>query len=164
MSKSTAMNQNEKEEFLTRSQCIAKISTFDKDGTIHTVPVWYLYDDTKYVIASDAEAHHVKNIRRKRDATLLIDTVQFPTKGVRVKGSASLNEEKEKVHDLELKITNRYIGDKKKTADYVAEREKASKRVIIIISPMKESSWDFTKDSNEKEFFNDSPIYSLNTS
>ena len=157
----TAMSPEEQTDFLTRTRCIAKISTLDEDGTMHMVPVWYMYDGQNYVITSDAGSHHVKNLRRDNRATVLIDTVQFPTKGVRIKGRTALEENGNKVHSLELEITRRYISDAEKAEDYVNARESKSRRVAIIVSPEHVSNWDYSKDTKEKEFFKDSPVYSL---
>jgi hypothetical protein len=122
-----------------------------------------MYDGKNYLITSDTTSHHIKNIRRENKATLLIDTVQFPTKGVRVIGKAALEEDEDKVHKLELNITERYIDDKEKAEEYVKKRESASKRLAIILVPEKVSNWDFSKNAEEKEFFKDSPVYSLNS-
>jgi hypothetical protein len=91
-----------------------------------------------------------------------IDTVQFPTKGVRIKASAALVEDEKTAHEYELMITQRYIADKKRAEDYVKSRESKSNRLAIVLTAEKVSNWDFTKDPKEKEFFKDSPVYSLN--
>lgn len=157
-----SMNLQEQKEFLTQSRCIAKISTIEKDGGVHIAPVWYLYDGKNFIATSDANSYHVKNLRRNAKASMLIDTTQFPTKGVRLKGSATMNENSGNVHNYEVAITRRYIPDEKKAQEYVRKRESKSKRLAIIIIPDKISSWDFSKDKEEKEFFKDKPVYSLN--
>jgi nitroimidazol reductase NimA-like FMN-containing flavoprotein (pyridoxamine 5'-phosphate oxidase superfamily) len=65
------MDTKEQKEFLTQTRCIAKISTLEKDGSIHTIPVWYMFDGEKYIITSDVDSQHVKNLKRDKSATVL---------------------------------------------------------------------------------------------
>jgi hypothetical protein len=53
-------------------------------------------------------------------------------------------------HNHELEIRKRYIEEDKKAQVYVKEREGKSKRVAIVITPEKVSSWDFPRIRERK--------------
>ena len=81
--------KDEIESFLKNSP-IAHVSTHNRDGTIHSAPVWFLYKDKIFIIGSPAASRKVRNLKRNRNATILIDNPDTAV-GVLVYGDAELD-------------------------------------------------------------------------
>jgi hypothetical protein len=69
---------------------IAHISTHNRDGTIHSAPVWFLYKANTFIIGSPAASRKVRNLKNNRNATILIDNPETAV-GVLVYGEAELD-------------------------------------------------------------------------
>lgn len=83
---------DELHSFLQRP-LIAKLSTFNEDGTIHTVPVWFRYDDGDILLGTQAINRKVRNIKHNPSVTVLIDATEPALQGVIVYGKAELESE-----------------------------------------------------------------------
>ena len=66
------MDEAAREEFLGQPNT-AVLSTLSKDGRIHSVPVWYLWQDGQFHILTGDGTPKVRNIQRSGRATLCID-------------------------------------------------------------------------------------------
>lgn len=66
------MDQARREEFISQAHT-AVLSTVNKNGTIHSVPVWYLWDGEAFRISTLRDSQKHKNAVRAGRATLCID-------------------------------------------------------------------------------------------
>ena len=124
---------------------IARLSTINPDGTPHTMPIWYEWRDNQIHVSTQADQVKVKNMARDPRVTVLIDTEDFPYRGVMIYGTAELDFE-----DAERKrvsIFERYIGSRADAES--AARGLASKwdPVVAHITPTRMISFDYTKGS-----------------
>jgi general stress protein 26 len=69
---------------------IARISSLNADGTIHSAPVWFIYRDDTLIIWTTEASRKVKNIKRNRRVTVLVDDEKTAI-GVLVYGEAELD-------------------------------------------------------------------------
>jgi general stress protein 26 len=85
--KSQIYNEEIDELLVSNSQLI--LSTLNKEGKIHTVPVSYRYRDGEFVIWTFLDRHIVFNIKENPDVTLLINQEE-PEKYLMIYGTAQV--------------------------------------------------------------------------
>ncbi|MAT96035.1 MAG: hypothetical protein CL608_02635 [Anaerolineaceae bacterium] len=122
---------------------LARLSTLNADGTIHTVPIWYLYRDGKLLLSTQTVTQKVKNIQRNPQVTVLVDSNTMPYAGVMVYGTAVLDHQD--AAGKRVSIFARYIGIH---GDAYAQQLAAKwEPVIIEVTPTRIISFDYTKGS-----------------
>ncbi|MFH2110544.1 MAG: pyridoxamine 5'-phosphate oxidase family protein, partial [Candidatus Bathyarchaeota archaeon] len=70
----------------------ATLCTHNKDGSIHAVPVGYMYIDGQIVIVSHTGTRKNRNILRDSMVSLLVDTKK-PIRGVLIYGKAQFDDD-----------------------------------------------------------------------
>lgn len=122
---------------------LARLSTLNADGTIHTVPIWYEYRDGRLLLSTQTVTQKVKNILRNPQVTVLVDSNTMPYAGVMVYGTAVLDHED--AASKRVSIFERYIGTH---GDAYAQMLAAKwEPVIIEVTPTRIISFDYTKGS-----------------
>lgn len=134
--------QEELRDFLAQP-LLARLSTLNADGTIHTVPIWYEYRDEKIFLSTQTITQKVKNIERHPQVTVLVDTNVMPYKGVMIYGTAELDFEDAAVK--RVSIFERYIGSH--AEEYARKLAAKWEPVIIQVTPTRIVSFDYTKAS-----------------
>jgi len=124
---------------------MARLSTHNPDGTIHTIPIWYEYREGIILMSTQTITQKVKNIQANPSVTVLIDTDTMPYAGVMIYGQADLDFEDAAVK--RVTIFERYFGDHDAAKDYADKLAKKWEPVIIRITPTKVISFDYTKGS-----------------
>jgi len=82
---------DEEIQILLTEAKVARICTFNEDGTIHAVPIWFKYENGQFTIASPEKSRKTRNILRNNNLTLLIDVEGPPTRGVIVYGKGEVD-------------------------------------------------------------------------
>jgi len=135
------MTFNEVESFLDQP-LIAKLSSHNKDGTIHTVPIWYKYHQGELLLGTQEISQKVQNIKRDPHVTVLVDTTEPELKGVMVYGNAEIVHKD--VIPKRTAIFTRYMDPE--DAPGLAERLASTwKPVVIRVKPDKIVSFDYSK-------------------
>lgn len=127
---------------------VARVCTFNKDGTIHAAPVWFFYEGGKLVFGTTDESVKAENIRRDNRVTILVDHEGPPTRGVILYGEAEISDEN--VDELALKIFKRRMDDQR-ALDYRDGLFKLSKWVAVTLTPKKIASFDYVKDTRYRQ-------------
>lgn len=70
---------------------VAKLSTHNDDGTIHTVPIWFKYHEGEFLFGTQDVSRKIQNIRRDNRVTVLVETTDPNLKGIMVYGTATLD-------------------------------------------------------------------------
>jgi PPOX class probable F420-dependent enzyme len=135
------MTFEEVEAFLAQP-LIAKLSTHNKDGTIHLVPIWFKYQNGAIFLGTQEISQKVQNIRRDSRVTVLVDTTEPRLKGVVLYGNAEL--EYEGVIPIRTSIFEKYMdpADASGLADRLANTWTP---VVIRIKPDRIVSFDYSK-------------------
>lgn len=83
---------------LLASDTVARLATIDSSGYPHVTPLWFLWADNVFYLASDAGRPHLARLDAQPRTGLVIDTEageradgQRPNQQVRVTGDASLS-------------------------------------------------------------------------
>jgi general stress protein 26 len=116
----------EVESFLAKAP-IARLATHNPDGTIHIAPIWFKYTDGHILMPTQEITRKVRNIKRRSDVTVLIDTQAPPYIGVLIYGRAVLDYDD--VFRKKLDIYRKYFPENKLPDPY----KLAEKWVPVIV-------------------------------
>lgn len=130
--------------FLSK-RLMARLSTHNPDGTIHTIPIWYEYREGHILMSSQSITQKVKNIKQNPNVTVLIDTDTMPYAGIMIYGVAELDTED--AVNRRVSIFERYIGDHDYAKEYADKLGQKWEAVIIRVKPSRVISFDYTKGS-----------------
>lgn len=122
---------------------LARLSTLNSDGSIHTIPIWYEYRDGKVLLSTQTITQKTKNIERNPQVTVLVDTNTMPYKGVMIYGTAVLDYQN--AATKRISIFQRYIGEYGEA--YAQKLAAKWEPVIIEVTPTRIVSFDYTKGS-----------------
>jgi len=77
---------------LLAAPLIATLATRSKDGTIHLVPMWFLWDGTDLLIPTSGTTQKARNIERDPRVSVMIDDSRagLNLRGVTIRGEATL--------------------------------------------------------------------------
>jgi nitroimidazol reductase NimA-like FMN-containing flavoprotein (pyridoxamine 5'-phosphate oxidase superfamily) len=70
--KENALTEAEREAFLTDLR-IGHLATMREDGWPHVTPIWYIWDDGRFVLTLGKSRRHLRNIARDPKVTLCVD-------------------------------------------------------------------------------------------
>lgn len=107
------ITETEIEKFLESSRLNIQLATIDENGYPNIQPTWFYYyrDSEKLYIATQKTTKKIQNIRRNPDKIYFsIDDENFPYKGVKGRGEASISENIQKNVTIVEKIFLRYLG------------------------------------------------------
>jgi nitroimidazol reductase NimA-like FMN-containing flavoprotein (pyridoxamine 5'-phosphate oxidase superfamily) len=142
-----SMSQQEVDTFL-ENKLNLQIGTIDNEGDPNIQPVWFNYDKDreKFLVITPKLANKIQNIRKKPNIYFSIDDENFPYKGVKGKGTATVVEDPVRTVPEAKKINMKYLG----TLDHpiprmILESAQKGNHVMIEIKPKYFSTWDFAK-------------------
>jgi PPOX class probable F420-dependent enzyme len=147
--KRNALSPEERDEFVAR-KLIARMATQRADGWPHVTPIWYVWEDGRFLLSLGNSRRHLANLKRDPHVTMCVDVdprVEDPTKTPRAVvcfGLAELVEEGPLVREVTEKMELRYLGA------VPPEFEEAlwfEGRTVVIIEPQRWLAWDQSKAS-----------------
>ncbi len=143
------ITETEVEKFLESSRLNIQVATIDENGYPNIQPIWFYYDrdSEKLYVATRKTTKKVQNIRRNPDKIYFsIDDENFPYKGVKGRGEASISENIQKNVPIVEKIILKYLGTlDQPLAKTMMETARNGAEVVIEITPRFFSAWDFGK-------------------
>jgi general stress protein 26 len=141
------MNEDEVSNFL-KSKLNLQLATIDTRGDPNIQPVWFDYEkeSDRFYIMTSKSSSKVKSIRNKPYIYFSIDDENFPYKGVKGKGTATIIDNSSRVLSMAEKICLKYLGTlEHPTAKMLMEYANDGKEILIEINPRYFSTWDFSK-------------------
>ena len=142
------VTETEVNNFL-ESRLNMQIATIDEEGYPMIQPTWFLYDnkESKIYTATQKMAKKVQNIQRNPDKIYFsIDDENYPYKGVKGRGVATISEDIQKNLPIVEKINIKYLGTiEHPLAKMILENTRNGTEVVIEITPKFFSAWDFGK-------------------
>jgi len=134
---------NDEIESLLRENNTARICTYNKDGSIHAMPVSYRYLNGQIVFLSYAVSRKTRNIKRNNDVTVLIDNER--SQGILIYGKAEL--EYDNAYEWALLVWERiFPAPRDKFERFVQAALEKVKMVTVKVTSKRMVSFDFTKD------------------
>ena len=141
------MNEYEVSNFL-ESKLNLQLATIDGKGDPNIQPVWFEYEkeSERFYIMTSKSSNKVKSIQSKPDIYFSIDDENFPYKGVKGKGRATIIDNHSRVVAMAEKINLKYLGTlEHPTAKMLMEYAQNGKEVLVEINPKYFATWDFSK-------------------
>ena len=137
------LTKEEIDKFLA-SKLMLQMSTIDEQGEPNIQPVWFYHDKNreKLLIITPKATKKIKNLRIKPNVYFSIDDENFPYKGVKGKGIATVLDDPVRTVPEAKKIYMKYLG----TLDHpiprmILESVQKGNHVIIEIDPKFFSTW-----------------------
>ena len=121
---------------------IARLSSMNPDGTIHTAPVYFKYDNGDILIGTQEVTRKVRNSKQNPNVTVLIDNQAPPYKGVVIYGEAELDYED--VIAKRVAIFERYMPTET-AQQFATGLANSYVPVIIRVKPSRMISYDYSK-------------------
>jgi hypothetical protein len=120
----------------------ARLGTINEDSTIHIAPIFFKYDEGQLLMATQDPSRKIRNIKRNKNVTVLIDTTEVPFKGALVYGTAELDYED--VIPKRVAIFERRLS-REQAETYARRLSDKWKCVIVRITPVHIASFDYSK-------------------
>lgn len=147
-----AMTTEELDRFLGAPR-VARLATVRRDGDVHLTPVWFAHEDGKLKFCLESARLHLRNLRQRPRATLVVD---FDTRGTEgwtgtaagamFRGSVALVEDTTIVERFRAQLRRRYYGDDVEDPSFVAATSDfAFTYVLCELTPEQTLTWDFAK-------------------
>jgi hypothetical protein len=136
-----AMNDEELVSFFEQA-IFARLGTINDDGTIHIAPIFFKYVDGQLLMATQDPSRKIRNIKRNKNVTVLIDTTEVPFKGALVYGTAELDYED--VIPKRVAIFERRLSQED-AETYAGRLSGKWKCVIVRITPVRIDTFDYSK-------------------
>lgn len=123
------------------------VATFNHDGTIHLVAMWYGFLDGDPVFETFAKSQKVQNVRRDPRITVLVEDGDDydELRGVEIVGTAEIIEDPAEVVAVARDVLVRYNDIENEDDIEAAAQMMANKRVGIRIRTERVVSWDHNK-------------------
>ena len=128
---------------LIKEKKIARLCTHNKNGTIHSVPVWYNLEGENILIFTPENSQKAKNIQRNNKITVMIDNQENQTKGVIIYGEATFGPEG--TYEEGLTLFRRYM-DEEKSQKYWKGAKSLAKWMKVTVKPLEFASCNYYKD------------------
>ena len=122
------------------------LSSFNHDGTIHAVAMWYGFLDGQIAFETKAKSQKARNILRDPRVTCMVCAGERyeELRGVELVGRAELVEEPSQTFALGVSVYERYHGPYRETLRPFVEAMLA-KRIVARLAVARLVSWDHRK-------------------
>jgi hypothetical protein len=141
-----ALSSDERDAFLTELR-IGRIATMREDGWPHVTPIWYVWDDGRFVLSLGKSRRHLDNIARDPHVTLCVDEDPRTTdltkspRAVVCYGLGRLVEDEAGVREITAKVEQRYLPADVRGPE-LDELLWFEGRVGVEITPQRWLAWD----------------------
>ena len=127
-------------EFLSgrRYACLA---TLNEDGSVHTTPVWYLFENDSFYVGSPSMSRKARNVSARPTATILIDARKPGSeRWIYAAGSVAILRGDES-REINSRILSRYLTDEAMADPHVGPGFAAADDITIHLTPSAWRSW-----------------------
>lgn len=126
---------------LLESPSPAVLTTYRKDRSALTTPVWFRLHERQFEIVVAVDDVKLQHLRRDRQCVLVIFEAVAPFRGLEVRGEAELSDGAE-VGAVRRSIARLYLGAE--AGDRFAAARVATPGVVVRIASANVRTWDLT--------------------
>ena len=139
------MTPEEVDTFLREGRTM-NVATFNHDGTIHLVAMWYGFLEGAVAFETKAKAQKVKNLRRDPRMTCLVEDGEYYEElmGVELVGTADIVEDRDRMWDFGVSLVRRYMDVPDEHVDAAVEMA-LHNRVVVKLNVERVVTWDHRK-------------------
>lgn len=140
-----AMTTDELSAYLNEARNMA-LCTIGKDGFPHVVAMSYMIKDGIVYMSSFKKAQKVLNAKRNPNVAVMVESGRgySELKGVLIRGTCEVIDDPYAVWES-MKEVRDFQGTTVSPTEDAVLKERAKKRAMLKITPVKVSSWDHTK-------------------
>ena len=114
----------------------------EREGMPIVHPVWYVYRDGRFLVATDRDGIKARSLRKNQNAYFLVDTDSRPPRGVRGRGTARVIDDAAYATQVTRENVLKYLGTTRtKTAKKILAMGIDSS--VIEITPAYMATWKF---------------------
>jgi len=132
-------------------QKVINVASVGPNGRPHLAPLWYFPHEDGVATWTYGSSQKAKNLRRRPEATVLIEDGDSYEKlrGVSFEADVQIVEDTDEVTRIGITLMQRYAGAKPtdpvpdELAQFIGKQ--ADKRIGLILHPTKIASWDHSK-------------------
>jgi nitroimidazol reductase NimA-like FMN-containing flavoprotein (pyridoxamine 5'-phosphate oxidase superfamily) len=129
----------------------ATLATHNEDGSIHTTPVWYLFENGRFYVGSPSSSRKARNAAARPNATIMVD-IRQPGGESWVYASGSVETLRgDDSRDVNSKILRRYLTDEAIKDPRIGPAFAAADDITLCLVPATWRSWS-AKDLDEQFF------------
>jgi PPOX class probable F420-dependent enzyme len=135
---------------LLSARLIANFATVNKDGSIHLVPLWFMWREPCLLLPTSSATRKVRNLRRDPRATIMIDDSRggFDLRGVTLVGEAVISSGSDAA-SVNREIHLKYLTVEGRGLPAV-DGYLATDDVTIAFTPRRITSWDLRETPQGK--------------
>jgi PPOX class probable F420-dependent enzyme len=143
--KENALTEQEREAFLTEKR-VGRLASQRPDGWPHLTPIWYVWEDGRFLLSLGKSRRHLRNIAADPHVTMCVDDdpritdLSKSPRSVVCFGMARLVEEEQAVRDATRKMELRYLEGA--TGPELEEMLWFEGRTAVEIEPVRWLAWD----------------------
>ena len=129
----------------------ATLATHNEDGSIHTTPVWYLFDNGKFFVGSPSSSRKARNVAARTNATIMVD-IRQPGRESWVYASGRVEIIRgDEAREINSRILNRYLTQEAIEDPRIGPAFAAGDDITICLMPEVWRSWS-AKEIDEQYF------------
>ena len=125
---------------LLESPAPAVLTTYRRDGSALTTPVWFRFNETRFEVVIAITDVKLRHLERDPRCLLVIFEAVTPFRGIEVRGEAKVTDDPDEVRRARQSIARRYLGERAGDA-FTAARAAA---VILGLDAAGARTWDLT--------------------
>jgi PPOX class probable F420-dependent enzyme len=126
------------------------MATQRADGYPHLTPIWFVWENGRFLHTLGAGRVHLANLARDPRMSLVIDEdyrlaegLAAGARSITVRGDAQLSQDPDLVLDVTYKALVKYLGED--DAKIYTEPIMAEGRTIVTMTPTAWVTWDYNK-------------------
>lgn len=125
---------------------IAVLSTLDPDGKPRQSPLWFLYEDGKFLLITERNFVKARNMRRDPRVSLCIQDERPPYASITVIGVVALGDPPP---DMHVRMAQHYLGEAGAAVYFrtlAARPQDGGGDVLAVLTPARVIVQDFAED------------------
>ena len=140
-----SMSKDQEEDFLYQGRILRLGTKAGDNGSLHVVPIFYIYENSKIYIHTGPNSLKVRDIKKNSNVAMCVDVGEFyyDLKNIKMRGRARIVQDEDLAKNIAEKIQVKYLGSVShpQAREYLAP----SNYAVVEIDILKRYSEDFSR-------------------